>query len=329
MDRRAFAGIASVGALILSFRANAQRTEKLPRVALVFNNIPAAELVGHRLERAFVRGLSDLGLVEGRNIIIERRSAEGRDDRLPQLMEELISASVDVIVAIGPGVGAARRATRTIPIVAVATDGLVESGAVSSLGRPGGNVTGLTTDVGGVEMATKRLQLLREAVPSASRVAVLGYGLQTLDASSRSSMESAGRSLGQTVVWAHARTAQDFTTAFATIEKERVDALYVEAQAAIYRHVREIVDRAAKLKLPSVYEFREGPDQGGLMSYGADLADLFTRAASFVDKILKGAKASDLPVQQPTKFDLVINTKTAKVLGITVPQSLLMRAELI
>ena len=232
----------------------------LPRVGVVFNNSPSAGIADYPYYKAFMRGLRERGFEEGRNVVVVPRSAEGRYDRLPQLMQDLISSPVDIIVTIGPGVGAARRATQTIPIVAVGTDGLVESGAVSSLGRPGGNVTGMTTDVGGVEMATKRLQLLREAVPRASRVAVLGFGLQTLDASSRSSVESAGRSLGQTVIWAYARTAQDFTTAFATIEKERADALYVEAQAAIYRHVREIVDRAAKLKLPSIYEFREGPD---------------------------------------------------------------------
>ena len=142
-------------------------------------------------------------------------------------------------------------------------------------------------------------------------------------------VESAARSLGQTLVWATARTTQDLKTTLVTLEREPPDALYVEAQAANYRHAQDIVDFSARLKLPSIYEFREGPDEGGLMSYGADLADLFTGAAGFVDKILKGAKVSDLPIQQPTKFDLVINTRTAKVLGVTIPQSLLMRAEVI
>jgi putative ABC transport system substrate-binding protein len=178
-----------------------------------------------------------------------------------------------------------------------------------------------------VELATKRLQLLREAAPRASRVAFLGYGLRSVDASQGPSLESAGRALGQTIVWAHFRTPQDLKPAFATIEKEQADALYVEAVPVTYLHLRDIVDLAARLKLPAMYEMREGPEQGGLMSYGSDLADLFSRAASFVDRILKGAKPGDLPVEQPTRFQLVLNRGTAKTLGINIPQPLLQRAD--
>jgi len=284
-------------------------------------------MADHRFDQAFVRGLRERGLEEGRNVVIERRSAEDRYDRLPQLMQELVAASVDVIVAFGPAVGAAWRATRRIPIVAVATDGLVELGAVASLSRPGGNVTGLTAEVDFVEMGSKRLQLLREMAPNVSRLAVLGYGLVTEEASRRSRFESAARVLGQTIVWAHARTPQDLRTALANIERERVNALYVEHAPANIAHVREIVDLAAKLKLPSIYEFREGPENGGLMSYGADTAELFRRAATFVDKILKGAKPGDLPVEQPARFELVVNRGAAKTLGINIPQTLRERAD--
>jgi putative ABC transport system substrate-binding protein len=326
MDRRAFIGVLAVSSA-LPPRAHAQRTERLPRVAVVFNNIPLAESDEHRFYRAFLDGLRDLGLVEGRNIIIERRSAEGRYERMPSLMQELLALHVDVIVSIGPGVGAAQRATRSIPIVAVGTDGLVESGSAASLGRPGGNLTGLTGDVGGVEMSTKRLQLLHEVTPRAARVAVLGYALRM--EVNQAGLESDARVLGQTIVWAHARAPEELKAAFAAIEKEQVDALYVEGSPTNYRHVPEIVEFAAKLKLPSIYEFREGPEAGGLMSYGANYANLFRRAATFVTKILRGAKPGELPIEQPTNFELVVNVKTAKAIGITIPQSLLLRAEVI
>jgi putative ABC transport system substrate-binding protein len=324
MDRRSFLCATASSLLLVGWRANAAA---LPRVALVFNNGTASEMAGSRYDKAFVRGLRERGFEEGRNIVVVRPSAEGRYDRFPQLMAELVASSVDVIVAIGPGVGAARRATRTIPIVAVGTDGLIESGAVATLARPGGNVTGLTGETGGIELYTKRLQLLHEAAPRASRVALLGYALA--DASLGASLESAGRALGQTIVWARFRTSQDLKTAFATIEKARTDALYVEGVPVSYLHLRDIVDLAARLKLPAMYEMREGPERGGLMSYGSDLADLFSRAASFVARILKGAKPGDLPVEQPTRFELVLNRGTAKMLGINIPQTLLHRADTI
>ena len=159
------------------------------------------------------------------------------------------------------------------------------------------------------------------------RVAFLGYGLRSVDASQGPSLESAGRALGQTIVWAHFRTSQDLKPAFATIEKEQADALYVEAVPVTYLHLRDIVDLATRLKLPAMYEMREGPEQGGLMSYGSDLADLFSRAASFVDRILKGAKPGDLPVEQPTRFELILNRGAAKTLGIIIPPTLLQRTD--
>ncbi len=327
MHRRAFIGTAAVGALMLSSSANAQRAEKLPRVALVFNNIPAAEMPGHRLARAFVDGLRDLGLIEGRNIIIERRSAEGRYERLPSLMQELLALHVDVIVTTDRALGAARRATDTIPIVAVGADELdTEGGGAASLARPGRNLTGLSNDAG-LAMNAKRLQLLKDAAPKTSRVAVLGPNRRPSAPRSRPETEAAAQALGLTLFRVGADAPEEFEAAFAAIVKDRADALFVDGTAVIYVHMHPITEFAARLRLPAIYQFREGPEAGGLMSYASNQADLFHRAATFVDKILKGAKPGDLPIEQPTKFELVINLKTAKALGLTIPQSLLARAD--
>jgi putative ABC transport system substrate-binding protein len=333
MDRRAFIGTAAVGALMLSSRANAQPAQKLPRVALVFQNIPVAEMTDNRAARAFVDGLRDLGLVEGRNIMIERRSAEGRHDQMPRVMQEVLASPVAVIVSTGTGAFAARRLTDTVPIVAVATDQLVELGGAASLARPGGNLTGLTGEVGLAEFAIKRLELLKEAAPKVSRVAFLTdvgpiWGPITNDPSFRGSIEAGARVLGQTIVWVEALMREDLEVAFDTIPKERANGLLVDGLVPVTRW-RSIVEFAARERLPAIYVFRGGPELGGLMSYGPDDAELWKRAATFVDKILKGAKAGDLPIEQPTKFDLVINEKTAKALGLTIPQSLRLRAEVI
>ena len=327
MNRRAFIGTAAVGALMLSSRANAQRAEKLPRVALVFNNIPVAEITAHRVYRAFVQGLRDLGLVEGRNIVIELRSAEGRYERFPNLMQELLALPVDVIVATDKAVGAARRATDTIPIVSVAIDDLDADGAAASLARPGRNVTGLSSDVDVGATNGKRLQLLREVVPKASRVAFLSYRSRPSDRFWRPATEAAARALGLKLLWVGADTPEELGAGFAAIAKDRADALFVDDTSVNYVYARRINDSAAKLRLPTIYTRREGPEAGGLMSYGSNLADLFRRAATFVDKILKGAKPSDLPIERPTKFELVINLKTANALGLTIPQSILVRAD--
>jgi putative ABC transport system substrate-binding protein len=327
MDRRAFIGITAVGTLMLSSRAYAQRAEKLPRVALVLTFTPVAEMADYRIARVFVDGLRDLGWVEGRNIVIERRSAEGRYERFPGLMQELLALPVDVIVATGSAVGAARRATDTIPIVSVAIDDLDADGAAASLARPGRNVTGLSGDVDPGVANGKRLQLLTEAAPKASRVAFLGYRSRPGDRFWRPATEAAARALGLTLVWVGADTPEELEAAFAAIAKERANALFVDATAVNYRNARPISEFAARLRLPSIYGVREGPEEGGLMSYGSNLADLFRRAATFVDKILKGAKPGELPIERPTKFELVINLKTAKALGLTIPQLLLLRAD--
>ena len=326
IDRRAFIGTAAVGALMLSSRVNAQPAQKLPRVALVFNYIPVAEMTDHRYARAFVDGLRDLGLVEGRNIMIERRSVEERYERLPSLIQELLALQVAVIVAAGRALGAAMRATDTIPIVAVGDDGLVGGGA-ASLARPGRNVTGLTTEVGTELMNGKRLQLLTEAAPKASRVAFLGQSSRPSDRNWRPATEAAALALGLTLSWVAVDTPEALEAAFAAIAKDRADALFVESTVINNAHTGRISEFAARLRLPTVYNWREGPEAGGLLSYGSNIADLFRRAATFVDKILRGAKPGELPIEQPTKFELVINLKTAKALGFTIPQPLLQRAD--
>jgi putative ABC transport system substrate-binding protein len=312
---------------MLSSRANAQRAEKLPRVALVFNNIPVAEMTSFRPDRAFVDGLRDLGLVEGRNIVIERRSAEGRYERFPILMQELLALQVGVIVASGPGVGAARRATDTIPIVSVATDDLDADGGAASLARPGRNVTGLTSEVDLGVANGKRLQLLTEAAPKASRVAFLGRHSRPGDRFWRPATEAAAHALGLTLFWVGVDTPEELEAAFAAIAKDRANALFVDDTPVNYVHARSISEFAAKLRLPAIYHRREGPEAGGLMSYGSNFSDLFRRAATFVDKILKGAKPGDLSIERPTKFELVINLKAARALGLTIPQPLLLRAD--
>jgi putative ABC transport system substrate-binding protein len=307
---------------------SAQGVEKVPRVALVFNNLPVAELTAHRFDRAFVAGLRDLGLVEGRNIMIERRSAEGRYERFPSLMQGLLALQVDVIVATGPAVWAAKRATDTIPIVAVATDSL-DSGATlaTSLALPGRNLTGLSSEVDVEVMNRKRLQLLAEAAPKASRVAFLGQRSRPSDDRWHSAIEAAAHALRLTLFWAGADTPEELQAAFAAIAQGRADALFVDGTAVNYVHTRQISEFAARQRLPAIYPVREGPEAGGLMSYGSNLTDQFRRAATFVDKILRGAKPAELPIEQPTKFELVINLSAAKALGLTIPQPLLLRAD--
>jgi putative ABC transport system substrate-binding protein len=273
--------------------------------------------------------LRDLGYVEGRNLVIEYRDAEGKLERLPALAAELVALKVDVIVA--PNTIAAlagRHATRTLPIVfAVAADP-VASGLVTSLGRPGGNVTGLS--VLAPELVGKGLELLKQAVPGVSRVAVLwtpGVLGERTDKDMLKEAEAAARALGVRLQFFEARGPEDFNRAFSDMTRARTGALTVLPSNMFVSERRRLVDLAANTRLPAVYEWREFVDAGGLMSYGPNLADQFRRAATYVDKILKGAKPVDLPVEQPTKFELVINLKTAKALGLTIQKSVLLRAD--
>jgi putative ABC transport system substrate-binding protein len=306
--------------------AEAQQAGKVARVGLLALNLAAAP----HLPEAFRQGLRDLGYVEGRNVVIEYRDAEGKAERLPALAAELVALKVDVILAAGtPQALAAQHATKTIPIVfASGASDPVTSGLVTSLARPGGNVTGLTGL--GPELVGKVLELLTQAVPGVSRVAAL-WQPGTLGERTEKDMlkgaEDTGRALGVRLQFVEARGPDDFDRAFSDMTRARAGALAVLGSAMFFNERRRLVDLAAKHRLPAVYTVKEYVDAGGLMAYGPNLADLFRRAATYVDKILKGAKPADLPVEQPTKFELVINLKTAKALGLTIPQTLLLRAD--
>jgi putative ABC transport system substrate-binding protein len=326
IDRRTF--LAGSGAVLLAapLAASAQQAAKVPRIGYLANNLTA----NPHLREAFRQGLRDLGYVEGRNVVIEYRSAEGKSERLPTLAAELVALEVDVIVAPGtPLALAAKQATRTLPIVFATVADPVGSGLATSLARPGGNVTGLSILLSS-ELVGKYLELLTQAVPGLSRVAVLwqpgGLGERT-EQDLLKGAEVAARALGVRVQFVEARSPADIDRAFSNMTRARAGALTVLATAMLNSERRRLVDLVAKNRLPAMYPYREFVDAGGLMAYGADLADLLRRAAIYVDKILKGAKPADLPVEQPTKFELVINLKTAKALGLTIPPSLLARAD--
>ena len=325
MDRRAF--LAGTGAVLLAppLAAETQQAAKVARIGYLLLN----RAIAPNLPEAFRQGLRDLGYVEGRNVVIEYRDAEGKVERLPALAAELVALKVDVIVAPGPPHAlAAKRVTRTIPIVFATAADAVGSGLVTSLARPGGNVTGLS--FAGSELVGKCLELLKEAVPGVSRVAVLwqpGYQNERTEKDLLKGAEVAARALGVRLQVVEARGPADFDRAFSDMTRARAGALTVLASSTFLNERRRLVDLAAKNHLPAVYVSRDFVDAGGLMSYGPNLPDLLRRAATYVDKILKGAKPADLPVEQPTKFELVINLKTAKVIGLTIPPSLLQRAD--
>jgi putative ABC transport system substrate-binding protein len=324
MNRReTIVALVALGAVALS--AEAQQAAKVARIGYLGTNRGVAV---HMVD-AFLQGLRDLGYVEGRNLVIEYRDAEGKLERLPALAAELVALKVDVIVAAtGPGALAAKQATRTIPIVfAVAADPVTD-GLVASLARPGGNVTGFA--VLASELVGKRLELLKQAIPGADRVALLrqpGAVPEQTDNDMLKGAEVASKALGMRLQIVVARGPEDFDSAFTDMTKARAGALIMGGGNMFFSERRRLADLAAKHRLPAVYALREVVDDGGLMSYGPNQADLFRRAATYVDKILKGAKPGDLPVEQPTKFELVINLKTAKALGITIPQKVLLRAD--
>ena len=330
MRRREF--IALVGsALAWPIAARAQQAEKVFRVGLVLTTAPGSEMVGpdpiYPPTRAFVHALRDLGYIEGRNLVLERRSAEGRFERFGDIVAELVRLKVDVIVTGGnPPARAAKAVTTTVPIVAVAVADPVADGLVQSLARPGGNVTGLTIRVGS-ESEAKRLQLLKEMLPGVSRVAYLGSKEnKDWEGPWGESVRTAAQALSVTLALAE-HTPRQYADAFTVISRARAEALFVGPGPVAYADRALIVDFATRARLPSSFAFRESVELGGLMSYGVSVVDLFRRSATYVDKILKGAKPADLPVEQPTKFELVINLKTAKALGLTVPPSLLARAD--
>src|SRR5712692_9916380 len=325
MHRRAFLGTVAGGLLAAPLAVEAQQAAKVARIGFLALNLAP----NPHLREAFRQGLRDLGYVEGRNVEIEYRDAEGKDERLPALAAELVALKVDVILAGGtPQALAAKQATRTLPIVFAGVSDPVTDGFVTSLARPGGNVTGLSNVT--PELVGKCLEQLKQAVPGVSRVAVLWHPGNLGERTERDMLkgaEVAARALGVRLQFVEARGPEDFDRAFSDMTRGRAGALTVLPSAMFNTERRRLVDLAAKNRLPAVYISRESVDAGGLMSYGPDLADMFRRAATYVDKILKGTKPGDLPVEQPTKFELVINLKTAKALGLTIPQKLLRRAE--
>ena len=324
MDRRAFLG--TLGLLGVPSAVQAQPGTG-PRIGYL-----AADLTGKagaHLRDAFLQGLHDLGYIEGRNLVIEYRDADGRFERFPSLAAELVALKVDVIIApVTPAARAAKQATATIPIVFAASSNPIGNGLVTALARPGGNATGLTFFT--PELVGKSLELLKQAVPGLLRVGALwtpGEFGTDAERDLLKGAEVAAQALGVQIQFVEARQPSDLDRAFSEMIKARAGALTVLPGTMFLVQRSRIADLAAKSRLPAVFPYREGVDAGGLMSYGPNVPDLYRRAASYVDKILKGAKPADLPVEQPTKFELVINLKTAKALGLTIPPSLLRRAD--
>ncbi len=304
--------------------AEAQPPGKVYRIGFLAS-APAAALAQPR-SQAFLQGLRDLGYAEGRNITIEWRWAAGKPDRLPNLAAELVRLKADVIVAEGtPETLAVKKLTTTIPIVFTVAADPVGSGLVASLGRPGGNVTGLS--IISPELTGKRLELLKEALPEVVRVAVLLNPANPVSIAQLKETEAAARTLGLHLRILETRDPGQFEGAFATMTRERAGALIVLTDSMLSNYRARLVDLATKHRLPSMMAWGEAVEAGGFMAYGPNFPDLFRRAAILVDKILKGARPADLPVEQPTKFALIVNLKTAKALGLTIPPSVLIRAD--
>jgi putative tryptophan/tyrosine transport system substrate-binding protein len=324
ITRRTFlCGLLTLGTVAAPLVVEAQSAEKTYRIGYLGN---ASALAQAKRVESLRAGLRDLGYEEGKNIVIEFRWAEGRYERLPDLAAELVRLKVDVLVTAGtPGALAAKQATTTIPIVMVGIGDAVASGVVASLARPGGNITGSTDSV--PELMAKLLELLKEILPRTRRVAVLAnpvnpqVGTPTLKA-----MGSTARSLKVELEKFEARGPSEFESAFSRIAKSRVDAVVVPSDVVFNYNVAALADLAAKKRLPSA-GIKAFAEAGGLIGYGLNFPEMDRRAAYFVDKILQGVKPADLPVQQPTKFDLVVNLKTAKALGLAIPQSILLRAD--
>jgi putative ABC transport system substrate-binding protein len=324
MDRRNFIHAVATALLASPLSARAQHTGKVPRIAyLALNSVESAP----QLFVAFRQGLRERGWVDGQDIVIEVREADGKAERLPALVAELIKLKVDIIVATSSvTTRIAKNATKTIPIVmATSADALGES-FVPSLAHPGGNITGMTF-FAGPEIAGKQLELLKTAIPAASRIAVLTNPTNGAHPAQIRESQVAARTFGVQLHVREARFPDQLDAAFAAMTRERASAVLVVSDSMFYGQRRRIVDLAATSRLPAMYSQKEFVDAGGLISYGASLPDMYRRAATHVDKILKGTNPGEIPVEQPTAFELVINVKTAKALGLTIPQSLLLRAD--
>jgi len=315
----------ALGALLLAFgfSAEAQQPKKVPLIG--FLGATSLSTISDRVE-AFRQGLRELGYVEGKNIVVEYRWAEGKIERLPDLATELVRLKVDVIVSGGnSATQAAKKATNTIPIVMTQVSDPVASGFVASLARPGGNITGLSTLA--PEISGKRLELLKEIVPRLSRVTVLGTSNEPGTAQALRETEVAAGAFKVKLQYLDILGPKDIETAFRTAAKGRADAVVALSSPFLLAHRTQVADLAVKSRLPATYYSAEFVEAGGLMSYGVSFPDLYRRAATYVDKILKGAKPADLPVEQPTKFEFIINLKAAKQIGLTISPNVLARAD--
>lgn len=328
MDRRRFLVTSLAGVLVGPPAVRAQQASSLPRVGILsISSRESSDTLAP--QNVLQQALRDLGYVEGQSVILEYRWADGKVERLRELAAELVRLDVDVIVAGStPGARAARQATSTIPIVSPAMGDPVGDGLVASLARPGGNVTGSTFL--GPNLIAKRLELLKEALPRVARLGILWHPGAFAESTMRAMLneaETVAGNLGMRLHFAPVRDADDLGRAFVTIEAERTDALFVFDSVMLFTLRPQIVVLATKHRLPSMFNNREAVELGALMSYGVSILDLIRRGAVYVDRIIKGAKPSDLPVEQPTKFELIINLRTAKILGLTIPRLLLLRAD--
>jgi putative ABC transport system substrate-binding protein len=313
------------GLLAAPLAAEAQRTGRTYRIgAMTVTSTVPPEF--QRLWDAFFEGLREFGYIEGKNIVLEKRSSEGRSERFPEVAAELVGMKVNLIMVFTtPAALAAKRATTTIPILFVTAIDPVGTGLAVSLARPGGNVTGLTTL--SPELSTKRLELIKEVVPHLSRVGVLWNAANSANSLVLQQMSDAARRLAVVLQHHEVRGPDDFTGSFVAIAQQHPDALVVPSDSLMFRHRQEITRFALDARLPSIFEPREMVVGAGLLAYGPSYPEMFRRAAFYVDRLLKGVKPADLPFEQPTKFELVINLKTAKALGLTIPPSLLARAD--
>jgi putative ABC transport system substrate-binding protein len=322
MKRRQFVVLLGGAAVARSLTIHAQPRAAIPHIGYLWLGAAGEE---DSTKRGLRRGLRDLGYVEGRNIIVDYRYADGHEEQLAALVGELIEARVDIILAPGSVVTrAVKKAATSIPVVSTSGDP-IGSGFIQSLGRPGGNITGLSIN-GGLDIADKYLELLHEMVPNASRIATLWNTASPLMLT-EPGMRKVAETLGITLLSHEVRSPSDLPKAFDSIAAERSDAMIVDGDPLLVSHRHSIVEFAAAHQLPAMYGLRDFVDAGGLIAYGASIFGIWRRVASYVDKILKGAKPADLPVEQPTEFELVLNLKTAKALGLVIPQMILARAD--
>jgi len=318
MNKRIVVSVLAAVVLAFFHLAEAQQPKKIARIGIL-----ADVLSPHH--DAFQQGLRDLGYTEGENTVIERRYAKGNRDRLPELAAELVRLKVDVIVALGPATPFAAKSVKSIPVVMAYSGDPVDAGIVASLARPGGNVTGMTFFA--AVLAGKRVELLKETVPKISRVAILANPGHAGEQLELRETQAAARAFAMALQYLTVRTPKDFNDGFDAISKERAEALITFPDALTLAHRKEIAEFSAKSRIPSMSGWSQFAEAGGLMTYGPNLLDSLRRVATYVDKILKGSKPAELPVEQPTKFEFIINLKTAKQIGLTIPPDVLARAD--